>query len=190
MLGRIMDKPLLISSLLEHADFTSGDREIVTRTVEGPIHRYTYRDAHKRARQMANALQALDVKLGDRIATMAWNTHRHFEIYYAVSGIGAVTHTLNPRLHPSQLTYIMNHAEDAFVFVDLNLISLIENVVNELRGLKGVIVMTDAEHMPETDLPNVYCYEDLIDSHSDDLAWPEFDEKTASSLCYLSKDGK
>lgn len=186
MLGRIMDKPLLISSLLQHADFTSGDREIVTRTVEGPIHRYTYRDAHKRARQLAKALQALDVKLGDRIATMAWNTHRHFEIYYAVSGIGAVTHTLNPRLHSSQLTYIMNHAEDSFVFVDLNLVSLIENVADELRGLKGVIVMTDREHMPETGLSNVYCYEELIEGHSDDLTWPEFDEKTASSLCYTS----
>ncbi|MEP4380397.1 MAG: 3-(methylthio)propionyl-CoA ligase [Alphaproteobacteria bacterium] len=186
MLGCIMDKPLLISSLLEHADFTSGDREIVTRTVEGPIHRYTYRDAHKRARQLANALRALDVKLGDRIATMAWNTHRHFEIYYAVSGIGAVTHTLNPRLHSSQLTYIMNHAEDAFVFVDANLISLIENVADELRGLKGLIVMTDRAHMPETGLPNVHCYEELIDGHSDDLTWPEFDENTASSLCYTS----
>jgi len=186
MRGRIMDNQLLISSLLQHADFTSGDREIVTRTVEGPIHRYTYRDAHKRARQLANALQALGVQLGDRIATMAWNTHRHFEVYYAVSGIGAVTHTLNPRLHASQLTYIMNHAEDAFVFVDLNLISLIENVADELRGLKGVIVMTDREHMPETGLANVHCYEDLINSHSDDLEWPVFDENTASSLCYTS----
>ncbi|MDA0787055.1 MAG: 3-(methylthio)propionyl-CoA ligase [Proteobacteria bacterium] len=186
MLGRIMDNQLLISSLLKHADFTSGDREIVTRTVEGPIHRYTYHDAHKRARQLANALQVLGVQLGDRISTMAWNTHRHFEVYYAVSGIGAITHTLNPRLHASQLTYIMNHAEDAFVFVDLNLISLIENVADELRGLKGVIVMTDRAHMPETSLANVYCYEDLIDSHSDDLEWPVFDENTASSLCYTS----
>ena len=186
MLGRIMDRPLMISSLLQHADTTSGDREIVTRTVEGPIHRYTYRDAHRRARQLANALHALDVKLGDRIATMAWNTHRHFEIYYAVSGIGAVTHTLNPRLHPSQLTYIMNHAEDAYIFVDLNLVPLIENVAGELRSLKGVIVMTDRAHMPETSLPNILCYEDLIDGHSDGFEWPEFDENTASSLCYTS----
>lgn len=181
MLGRIMDRPLMISSLLQHADTTSGDREIVTRTVEGPIHRYTYRDAHRRARQLANALHALDVKLGDRIATMAWNTHRHFEIYYAVSGIGAVTHTLNPRLHPSQLTYIMNHAEDAYIFVDLNLVPLIENVAGELRSLKGVIVMTDRAHMPETSLPNILCYEDSIDGHSDGFEWPEFDENTASS---------
>ena len=186
MRGQIMDRPLLISSLLEHADTVSGDREIVTRTVEGPIHRYSYRDAHRRARQLANALQALGVGLGDRIATMAWNTHRHFEVYYAVSGIGAVTHTLNPRLHPSQLTYIMNHAEDAYVFVDLNLIPLIENVADDLPHLKGVIVMTDRAHMPETGLANLHCYEDLIDSHSDELEWPEFDENTASSLCYTS----
>jgi len=186
MLGRIMDRPLMISSLLQHADTTSGDREIVTRTVEGPVHRYTYRDAHRRARQLANALHVLDVKLGDRIATMAWNTHRHFEIYYAVSGIGAVTHTLNPRLHPGQLTYIMNHAEDAYIFVDLNLVPLIENVAGELRSLKGVIIMTDRAHMPETSLPNILCYEELIDGHSDGFDWPEFDENTASSLCYTS----
>ncbi len=186
MLGQIMDKPLLISSLLEHADFASGNREIVSRTVEGPIHRYTYRDAHTRARRLANTLQALNVKLGDRIATMAWNTHRHFEVYYAVSGIGAVTHTLNPRLHPSQLTYIMNHAEDAYVFVDANLVPLIEAVADDLTHLKGVIVMTDRANMPETDLANILCYEELIDGHSDDLEWPTFDEKTASSLCYTS----
>ena len=186
MLGNIMDQPLLISSLLRHADRTSGDREIVTRTVEGTIHRYTYRDAHMRARRLANALQALDVKLGDRVATMAWNTHRHFEVYYAVSGIGAVTHTLNPRLHGSQLTYIMNHAEDAYVFVDINLVALIEAVADDLEHLKGVVVMTDRTHMPETSLANVLCYEELIESHSDDLEWRSFDENTASSLCYTS----
>jgi len=186
MRGLIMDQPLLISNLLRHADFVSGDREIVTRTVEGPIHRYTYRDAHRRARQLANALIALDVKLGDRIATLAWNTHRHFEVYYAVSGIGAVTHTLNPRLHASQMAYIMNHAEDAYVFVDLNLVGLIEGIESELTKLRGVVIMTDRAHMPETTLANPICYEDLIDGNSDDLDWPVFDENTASSLCYTS----
>ncbi|MBN43364.1 MAG: long-chain fatty acid--CoA ligase [Alphaproteobacteria bacterium] len=186
MLGQIMDKQLLISSLLQHADNTSGNREIVTRTAEGPIHRYTYRDAHRRARQLANALRALDVQMGDRIATMAWNTHRHFEVYFAVSGSGAVTHTLNPRLHPSQLTYIMNHAEDAFVFVDANLLPLIESVADALHHLRGVIVMTDRAHMPETALPNILCYEELVAGHSDDFEWPVFDEKTASSLYYTS----
>jgi fatty-acyl-CoA synthase len=186
MRGLIMDQPLLISNLLRHADFVSGDREIVTRTVEGPIHRYTYHDAHRRARQLANALIALDVKLGDRVATLAWNTHRHFELYYAASGIGAITHTLNPRLHPSQMTYIMNHAEDAYVFVDLNLVGLIEGIESELKTLRGVVIMTDRDHMPETTLANAICYEELVNGHSDDLEWPVFDENTASSLCYTS----
>ncbi|MDG2269562.1 MAG: 3-(methylthio)propionyl-CoA ligase [Alphaproteobacteria bacterium] len=186
MRGLIMDQPQLISNLLIHADFVSGDREIVTRTIEGPIHRYTYRDAHRRARQLANALQSLDVKLGDRIGTLAWNTYRHFEIYYAVSGIGAVTHTLNPRLHPTQMTYIINHAEDAYIFVDLNLVGLLEAIEGELSKLRGVVIMTDRAHMPETSLQNALCYEELVNGHSDDLEWPVFDENTASSLCYTS----
>lgn len=186
MRGLIMDRPLLISSLIQHVDLVSGDREIVTRTVEGPIHRYTYRDAHTRSRQLANALTALGVQLGDRIATMAWNTHRHFEIYFAVSGMGAITHTLNPRLHPSQLTYIANHAEDSYIFADANLVPLIEAVAGDLTSLKGVIVMTDTAHMPEAKIDNLLCYEELIDNHSDDFDWPEFDENTASSLCYTS----
>ena len=186
MRGLIMDRPLLISSLIQHVDLVSGDREIVTRTVEGPIHRYTYRDAHTRARQLANALTALGVQLGDRIATMAWNTHRHFEIYFAVSGMGGITHTLNPRLHPSQLTYIANHAEDSYIFADANLVPLIEAVAGDLPSLKGVIVMTDRAHMPEAKIDNLLCYEELIDNHSDDFDWPEFDENTASSLCYTS----
>jgi len=186
MRGLIMDRPLLISSLIQHVDLVSGDREIVARTVEGPIHRYTYRDAHTRSRQLANALTGLGVQLGDRIATMAWNTHRHFEIYFAVSGMGAITHTLNPRLHPSQLTYIANHAEDSYIFADANLVPLIEAVAGELTALKGVIVMTDRAHMPEAKIDNLLCYEELIDSNSDDYEWPEFDENTASSLCYTS----
>jgi fatty-acyl-CoA synthase len=181
-----MDRPLLISSLLEHADRVSGDREIVTRSVEGPIHRYTYRDAHTRSRQLANALTSLGVQLGDRIATLAWNTYRHFETYYAVSGIGAITHTLNPRLAPAQLIYIVNHAEDSYIFADTNLVPLIEAVAGELTALKGVVVMTDKVHMPDAKIDNLLCYEELIDSHSDDFGWPEFDEKTASSLCYTS----
>lgn len=186
MRGLIMDRPLLISSLIQHVDLVSGDREIVSRTVEGPIHRYTYRDAHTRSRQLANALTGLGVQLGDRIATMAWNTHRHFEIYFAVSGMGAITHTLNPRLHPSQLTYIANHAEDSYILADANLVPLIEAVAGDLTSLKGVIVMTDKAHMPEAKIDNLLCYEELIDNHSDDFEWPEFDENTASSLCYTS----
>lgn len=186
MRGLIMDRPLLISSLLEHADRVSGDREIVSRSDEGSIHRYTYHDAHTRSRQLANALTALGVQIGDRIATVAWNTHRHLEIYFAVSGIGAITHTLNPRLHPSQLGYIANHAEDSYIFVDTNLVPLIEVVAGDLPALKGVIVMTNKANMPSAKIDNLLCYEDLIDNNSDDLVWPEFDENTASSLCYTS----
>ena len=186
MRGLIMDRPLLISSLIQHVDLVAGDREIVARTVEGPIHRYTYRDAHTRSRQLANALGGLGVQLGDRIATMAWNTHRHFEIYFAVSGMGAITHTLNPRLHPSQLTYIANHAEDSYIFVDANLLPLVEAVAGELTALKGVVVMCDKASMPDAKIDNLLCYEQLIDNSSDDFDWPEFDENTASSLCYTS----
>ena len=186
MRGLIMDKPLMISSLIEHANYVSGDREIVTRSVEGPIHRYTYTDAHARGRKLANALSELGMKLGDRIATLAWNTYRHFECYYAVSGMGGITHTLNPRLSPDQLTYIINHAEDSYIFVDANLLPLVEAVSNQLKSLKGVIVLTDENNLPESKIENLICYEKLISDHSMISDWPEFDENTASSLCYTS----
>jgi len=186
MRGLIMNQPLLISSLICHADWVSGDREIVTRSVEGPIHRYNYHDAHTRSRQLANALINLGVKLGDRIATLAWNTYRHFECYYAISGIGAITHTLNPRLAADQLTYIINHAENSYIFVDADLLPLIELVVNLIPSIKGIVVMTDNLNMPESKIDNLLCYEDLIENNSDDLEWPVFDENTASSLCYTS----
>jgi 3-(methylthio)propionyl---CoA ligase len=185
MLGQMMDIPLLISSLITHADRHHGDTEIVTRTVEGPIHRYTYRDAHLRSRQLAGALEKLGVKLGDRIGTLAWNTHRHFEIYYAVSGMGAVCHTINPRLFPEQITYIANHAEDSYLFFDLTFVPLVEKLRPSLKGVKGFVVMTDKAHMPES-MPDAICYEDLVASHSGDYTWPVFDERTASSLCYTS----
>tara|TARA_B110000263_G_scaffold236378_1_gene235679 strand:- start:7891 stop:9513 length:1623 start_codon:yes stop_codon:yes gene_type:complete len=181
-----MNQPLLISSLICHADWVSGDREIVTRSVEGPMHRYNYHDAHTRSRQLANALINLGVKLGDRIATLAWNTYRHFECYYAISGIGAITHTLNPRLAADQLTYIINHAENSYIFVDADLLPLIELVVNLIPTIKGIVVMTDNLNMPESKIDNLLCYEDLIENNSDDLEWPVFDENTASSLCYTS----
>ena len=128
MLGQMMDIPLLTSSLLVHAERQHGDTEIVTRTVEGPIHRYTYRDAHKRSKQLAAALEQLGIKHGDRVATLAWNTHRHFEIYYGVAGMGAICHTINPRLFPEQIVYIANHAEDVYLFVDLTFVPLIEKL--------------------------------------------------------------
>ena len=185
MHGQMMDMPLLISSLIVHADRHHGDTEIVTRTVEGPIHRYTFGDAHRRCRQLAGALEKLGVEQGDRIGTLAWNTHRHFEVYFAVAGMGAVCHTINPRLFPEQIVYIANHAEDKYLFFDLTFVPLVEKLLPQLKTVKGVVVMTDKEHMP-TSIPNAICYEELLNSHSGDYAWPEFDEHTASSLCYTS----
>jgi fatty-acyl-CoA synthase len=186
MNGLMMNRPLLISSLIEHADAFHGTTEIVSRTIEGPIHRYTYRDAHTRAKQLANALRTLGVKPGDRIGTIAWNGYRHFEIYFAVSGMGAICHTINPRLFPDQLTYIINHAEDSYLFVDLTFVPLIEKLAEHIKAVKGIIVMTDAAHMPPSKLTNLLCYEDLLAKESADYTWPEFDENTASSLCYTS----
>jgi 3-(methylthio)propionyl---CoA ligase len=186
MHGQMMEVPLLISSLIRHADRFHGDTEIVTRTIEGGIHRYTYRDAHRRARQLANALSALGVKPGERIGTLAWNTHRHFEIYYGVSGMGAVCHTINPRLFPEQIVYIANHAEDTYLFFDLTFVPLVEKIAPLLKTVKAFVVMTDKAHMPQTSIPGAICFEDLINGHSDEFDWPEFDERTASSLCYTS----
>ena len=183
--GLMMDTPLLISSLIVHADQHHGDAEIVSRTVEGPIHRYTYRAAHKRSRQLANALTALGVNASDRVATLAWNGYRHFEAFYAISGMGAVMHTINPRLFPEQIVYIVNHAEDKFVFFDLTFVPLIEKLAPLCKTVKGWVVMTDRAHMPAS-LPDALCYEDLVNSHSDQFDWPEFNENTASSLCYTS----
>jgi acyl-CoA synthetase (AMP-forming)/AMP-acid ligase II len=186
MQGLMMDIPLLVSSLITHADRFHGDTEIVTRTVEGPIHRYTYREAHRRSRQLANALVALGVRPGDRVATLAWNTHRHFEIYYAVSGMGAVCHTINPRLFPEQIAYIANHAEDRHFFFDLTFAPLVEKLLPHLKTVKGFVLLTDRAHLPSSAIADLACYEDLINAHSDQYRWPQFDERTASSLCYTS----
>lgn len=186
MRGLMMDTPLLIPSLLDYAATYHPDTEIVSRTVEGPIHRYTYAEAHRRTRQLSNVLQNLGVGIGDRIATMAWNGHRHFELYFAVSGMGAVCHTLNPRLFQDQLVYIVNHAEDRYLFVDLTFVPLLEAVHEHFESVEGYVIMTDAEHMPETSLPNALCYETLMAEASDEFTWPELEENTASSLCYTS----
>ena len=186
MLGLMQDRPLMISSLIEFAALNHGDEEIVSRTVEGPIHRYTYRDCLSRSKQLAKALEKLGVKTHDRIGTLAWNGYRHVEIYYGVSGMGAVCHTINPRLFPEQIVYIVNHAEDRYIFMDLTFVPLIEKLADQLPKVEGFVIMTDEAHMPETTLPNVICYETLMASADDDYHWPLFDEKTASSLCYTS----
>jgi acyl-CoA synthetase (AMP-forming)/AMP-acid ligase II len=186
MLGLMMDMPLLISGLIRHADREHGDAEIVSRTIEGPIHRYSFRDAHRRSRQLANALIELGVEPGDRIATLAWNGYRHFELFYGISGIGAVCHTVNPRLFPEQLVYILNDAEDKFIFLDLTFVGRLEKFAAQLSSVRGIVIMTDRAHMPQTSLRNVLCYEELVSAASDDYEWPQFDEHTASSLCYTS----
>ena len=185
--GRMMSQPLLISSLIKHADRYYGDTEVVSRRVEGDMHRYTYRDCHQRARKLANALKHLGVAMGDRVATLAWNGYRHLEAYYAVSGSGAVLHTVNPRLHPEQIAYIANHAEDQYLFFDLNFLPVIEAIAPLAKTIKGYVMMCDRDRMPvDSKVANLLCYEDLIANSSDQFDWPLFDENSASSLCYTS----
>ncbi|MFC7517628.1 3-(methylthio)propionyl-CoA ligase [Herbaspirillum sp. GCM10030257] len=187
LMGQMMSQPLLISSIIKHADRYYGSNEIVSRRVEGDIHRYTYRDCHRRARQMANALAGLGVKMGDRVATLAWNGYRHLELYYAISGSDAVMHTINPRLHPEQIAYIANHAEDQYLFFDITFLPLVEAFAAHCKTVKGFVLMGDKDRMPaETKIPNLMCYEELIANSSDQYEWPQFDENSASSLCYTS----
>ncbi len=186
MHGLMMDAPLMISSLLAHAERYHGDTEIVSRTPEGPIHRYTYSEAHARTRRLANALRRLGAKPGDRVGTLAWNTHRHFELYYAASGMGAVIHTINPRLFPEQIRYIVGHAEDAYVFYDITFAPLVEKLAATCTGVKGWIPMTDAAHRPASPASPLPCYEDLLAAESDHFEWPVFDENSAAGLCYTS----
>ncbi|WP_220461520.1 3-(methylthio)propionyl-CoA ligase [Rugamonas apoptosis] len=187
VMGQMMNQPLLISSIVEFASRHNGGAEIVSRRVEGDLHRYTFRECHQRSRRLANALQGLGVKMGERIATLAWNGYRHLEAYYAVSGSGAVLHTINPRLHPEQVAYIINHAEDQLLFFDLTFLPAVEMVAAHCKMIKGYVLMTDRAHMPaDSKIPNLMCYEDLINSHSDDYTWPLFDENSAATLCYTS----
>ncbi len=194
MNGLMMELPLLISDLIKHADRNHGETEIVSKTVEGTgkdgtgaVHRYTYRDAHARARRLAKVLQGLGVKPSDRVGTLAWNGYRHYELYYAVSGIGGVINTLNPRLFPEQLTYISNHAENSVLFFELTFVPLVEKLAPLLKTVKHFVLMTDREHMPaSTSIPNLQCYEDLMAKQDDRFEWPAFDERTAAALCYTS----
>jgi acyl-CoA synthetase (AMP-forming)/AMP-acid ligase II len=191
--GLMMDVPLLVSSLIEHAAQCHGDTEIVSRTIEGPgkdgtgaVHRYTYAAARKRAKQLAQALARLGVRAGDRIGTLAWNGYRHFELYFGISGMGAVIHTINPRLFPEQLAYIVNHAEDAYVFFDLSFAPLVEKLAPACKRVKSWVAMTDRAHMPTAQIPNLLCYEDLMAAENGDYEWPVLDEWTAAGLCYTS----
>lgn len=186
MFGAMQDVPLLVNRILDHAIVNHPEREIVSRLVEGNIHRETYADAHLRARKLSQALQALGFGQGDVLATLAWNTHRHFEAWYGITGIGGVYHTLNPRLFADQLSYIINHAGDKVIFTDLTFVPILEGIEKDIPDVKGFIIMTDAAHMPETTLSNVHCYEDLIDGQSGDFNWVEVDERAPCGMCYTS----
>lgn len=186
LMGQMMTEPLLISSIIRHAARHHGQTEIVSRRTEGDIHRYTYRDCERRARQLAQALQRLGVGDGDRVGTLAWNGYRHLEIYYGVSGMGAVCHTINPRLFPEQIAYIVNHAEDRYVFFDLSFLPLVEGLASHCPKVKGWVLMSDRDHLPAASRVPLLCYEDLVEAEDGSYAWPVFDENRASSLCYTS----
>ncbi len=186
MRGRMMEGPLLISNLIKHAGRVHGDQQIVTRTVEGPIVHSTWGEVLRRSKQLAQAMTEAGIGRGDRVATLGWNTQRHLEAYFGVSGMGAVCHTLNPRLHPTQLIYIMNHAEDRVLLVDITFVPLVEAVADKLRTVERYVVMTDAAHMPDTSLPSAVSYEEFIGGHSSNYSWPTLDESAASALCYTS----
>jgi 3-(methylthio)propionyl---CoA ligase len=185
--GVIMDLPLMISSAIEYAATFHARTEVVARDVDGTIHRYTYADAHRRAKRLANALGRLGVQHGDRIGTLGWNTHRHFELFYGVSGSGAVLHPVNPRLYADQLVYIINHAEDAWLFIDTGTLPLAERLATRLKSVKGFVMMAERATMPaRTTLEPLLCYEDLLAAESDEYTWPQLDERSASSICYTS----
>ncbi len=187
MLGLMMDMPLLITDLIRFADQNHGDTEIVSKTVEGGMHRYTYREAHARAKRLAKALRRLGVKEADRIGTLAWNGHRHYELYYAISGIGAIINTINPRLFPDQIVYISNHAENAALFFDLTFLPLVEKLAPQLKTVKHYVLLTDRAHMPAASaIPGLLCYEELMEGEDARFEWPSFDERTAAALCYTS----
>ncbi|SFS81939.1 long-chain-fatty-acid--CoA ligase [Brevundimonas viscosa] len=186
MLGLMQDWPLTVDRILDHAKNWHPDREVVTRSVEGPVVRTTYAEIHARAKRVSDVLKGWDVKVGDRVATLAWNTGRHIEAWYGIMGIGAVCHTLNPRLFPEQLAYIINHAEDRIIFVDLTFIPLLEAVLPHCPTVERVVVLTDELHMPATKLPGAECYEALLSTASEAVEWGGFDEQTACGLCYTS----
>jgi 3-(methylthio)propionyl---CoA ligase len=182
MLGVMSERPLLISAILAHAATYHRDTEIVSRTVEGAIHRYTYAEAERRSKRLAGALLRLGIKPGDRVGTLAWNTFRHFELYYGISGIGAICHTINPRLLDDQIVYIVNHAADRLLFIDTTFIPLVERLAPQFPRDCRIVLLSEAE----TSLSVLALHDDLIAGEGEEFDWPEFDERTASALCYTS----
>ena len=187
MQGLMMDMPLMLSRFIQHAAHAHGTTEIVARDIDGSLFRYDYASAHLRTRKLAQAIERIGIGRGERVGTLAWNTHRHFEMFYGVSGSGAVLHTVNPRLHREQLIYIINHCEDKCIFFDLATRELVADLAADLDTVQGYCLMCAAADMPEDlSLPNLQCYESLLDAEDGDYEWPDFDEHTASSICYTS----
>jgi acyl-CoA synthetase (AMP-forming)/AMP-acid ligase II len=186
MLGQMQEWPLLIHKIADFAAAQHGRQEIVSRLVEGYIHRETYADMRTRALKVAQALAREGVQLGDRVATLAWNTHRHLETWYGITGLGAIYHTVNPRLFPEQIAWIVNHAEDRFMFTDLTFLPILESIADRLPTVERFIVLTDAAHMPETKLRGAVPYEEWLNESDGDFRWASFDERTAAGLCYTS----
>ncbi len=185
MQGLMQDFPLVVPRLLSYAESFHGATEIVSRRLEGDIHRYTFADLARRSRQLANALRSLGLEPGAVAGTIAWNGYRHMELYYALPGMGAVYHTINPRLAPEQLAYVIEHAEDQLLFVEAMFLPLLENIAPSLR-VGGIVVLCDEGQLPETSLPNVHCYEALLAAQSDAFDWPDLDENSAAGICYTS----
>jgi fatty-acyl-CoA synthase len=186
MLGLMQDWPLLCHRIIDHAATFHTERPVITRSIEGPIHTTNYRELRGRALKVAQRLEKDGIKLGDRVATMAWNTWRHLECWYGIMGIGAVYHTLNPRLFADQLVWILNHAEDRVMMLDLTFVPLVEKFADKLPKIERYIILTDAAHMPKTTLKNAVAYEDWIGEVDGDFAWKTFDENTAAGMCYTS----
>jgi fatty-acyl-CoA synthase len=186
MLGLMQDWPLLCHRIIDHAALNHGERPIVTRSVEGGMHTTSYAEVRARALRLAQRLDRDGIRLGDRVATLAWNTWRHLEAWYGIMGIGAIYHTVNPRLFPEQIVWIINHAQDRLLLLDLTFIPMVEKLADKLPGIERYVVLTDAEHIPATSLPNVVPYEEWIGEADGDFAWKIFDENTAAGMCYTS----
>jgi fatty-acyl-CoA synthase len=185
--GLQMKMPLMVSTLIDHAATFHADEEIVARTIEGDVHRTTYGEAGSRTKRLAKALARLGIAAGDRVGSLAWNTQRHFEMFYGVSGTGAVLHTINPRLFADQLVYIINHAEDRMLFVDAATLPVVEQIVPRLSTVTAYVMMAPRDRMPaRSAVGTLLCYEDLLAAETDDYVWPEFDEHAASTICYTS----
>ncbi len=186
MLGLMQDWPLLCHRIIEHAARIHGNQEVVTRSVEGPIVRTTYAQIHQRALKVSQMLDRAGIKLGDRVATIAWNTARHLECWYGIMGIGAICHTVNPRLFPDQIAWIVNHAQDRVMITDLTFVPVLEKIADQIPSVERFVVLTDAEHMPQTTLKNAVAYEEWLKEADGDFAWKTFDENTAAAMCYTS----